>query len=126
MQKNFPERKEFRVLYETILLATSSKPVTYQDLSQIQGELMFRTFYDPTDLAEYYSNKYKLENVIERKTIHTALVKNKLIEKNADGNYMPTELGKIYAAVKWYKNDDKLKTVVQWRQEVLLLLGKLH
>lgn len=118
MRTKFPEHKEFNVLYEAM---------TYQDLTQFEEELTFQTCYCPVGLARIYSTKHELTSAIDRRTIYVALVKNKLIEKNDDGHYVPTELGKSYGFVGWHKNKSgKLVPVIQWRQEVLLLLGKLH
>ena len=118
MRTKFPEHKEFNVLYEAM---------TYQDLTRFDEELTFRTCYCPNGLARLYSSKHELTNTIDQRTIYVALVKNKLIEKDDDGHYIPTELGKSYGFVGWHKNkSNKLTPVIQWRQEVLLLLGKLH
>jgi prophage antirepressor-like protein len=119
LREAFPQNKEFDILTQAL---------SSHDLQAHQDKITFRTYHSTAGLAEVYGSKHKLSEPIDRRIIHQALIEKNLLKKGEHkSEYLPTELGKHYCIVGWHHNDDEsLIPEVQWRQEVLNVLGSLH
>jgi prophage antirepressor-like protein len=119
LREAFPQNKEFDILTQAL---------SNQDLQAHQDKITFRTYHSTAGLAEVYGSKHKLSEPIDRRIIHRALIEKNLLRKGErKSEYLPTELGKHYCIVGWHHNEDEsLIPEVQWRQEVLNVLGSLH
>lgn len=118
LREAYPHRKEFNALYQTLAC---------QDLMDYNEDLDYRTFHSPNNLGVVYASKHDLDVPISGKTIRNSLEANNLIKKDKQGNWIPTDAGRLYCVMGWHKSDDgTVYSALQWRQETLLLLGTLH
>lgn len=118
LREAYPHRKEFDALYQTLAC---------QDLIDYDEDLDYRTCHSTKSLGIVYASKHSLDIPISAKVINNSLKANNLIEKDKKGNWVPTDIGKLYCIMSWHRRDDgTVYSALQWRQETLLLLGTLH